>query len=514
MEKGLRLLFTSILVGIGACASNSPAPPLPELPKIKHNAGLVVVIDKDTVERKHTERVDFSNFQIFPGQILKQVADEEMPLMFSHYNHTAEYREPSQGEPKITVVLSIKDFAFRAKTEAAARTIVAAHAYGPNRQKLFSSAYVETGTSYLTKMRIVGSLGNIDDMTRESTQVAMKRVFGKLRTDLERVLTTGTTAARVTTPAASPLTLTSRKRLDLAKFNSVRVVCSIPQERVIAQSENLRTPYSYGSTPVVYPNNPALQGHVDAMAGVAVTVIGEIRTKKAYRSAQKDIDFLQQRIPDVDYRRDFCGRLKNAVLSAGWKQIGDIVIDDKGASEYWEDESFDKLFGSESEDALLVVSGFYSLQKPDYAVFESVIQTSLWHRKERRKIHTGRYVYLSEPVDNQTKRVAVGTWADQSGRLYRAAVKQSIDETLSLMRTDLFDRDLPENRTTGELQFLNMDLGGRVIQKSIHREKRVMIEGPGGYYSGPRLTSEGGELESLAVTLERIQQNAKNTGSR
>lgn len=149
----------------------------------KRNAGMVAVIDQQTLDKVVTIRA-FSTgiahrWNAQPGVMLKQVADVELPQMYSSFASSTTYREPAvQG---VALVLTVPDYRF---ADWHATFTVNAKAYGANRTLLFDQTYTAEGSNQAGKMVGAGAFG-MKSAVRQSSVSALKKIFEQLRHDLE-----------------------------------------------------------------------------------------------------------------------------------------------------------------------------------------------------------------------------------------------------------------------------------------------------------------------------------------
>ena len=76
------------------------------------------------------------------GQMLKQVADIELPQMFNNYQFATSYPQPQNRT--IVLELSIPNYQF---DDFKANISVRAIAYGPNKVELLDQTYTAVGES-------------------------------------------------------------------------------------------------------------------------------------------------------------------------------------------------------------------------------------------------------------------------------------------------------------------------------------------------------------------------------
>lgn len=154
----------------------------------QYDAGLVAVIAPSTIGRvvsiKSWATGIANTWDARPGEMLRQVADVEFPQMFKYYKAASQYEEPQQGEPRLTVELSISHYAF---SDFHATVVVQARAFRAGRALLFDRSYREEGGGEGGKMVVTGAFG-MKSAVRQSSFDAYKKMFAKLRADLAAVL--------------------------------------------------------------------------------------------------------------------------------------------------------------------------------------------------------------------------------------------------------------------------------------------------------------------------------------
>ena len=170
-----------------------------EIASDRHNAGIVVVISRSTVEEQITIKSFMTgiahNWNAMPGQMLKQVADIELPQLFQHYEFSYTYKEPSTGDPRLTLQLVVNHYDF---SDFQASFSVRAIASGPDNKALFDKVYSEVGISQGGKMFWAGAFG-MKSAIRQSSLDALKKIFKALRLDLIKVVTLESSSGIVNT---------------------------------------------------------------------------------------------------------------------------------------------------------------------------------------------------------------------------------------------------------------------------------------------------------------------------
>src|SRR3954462_5640734 len=122
-----RTVAVILMLFLGACAHQVTfdRPPAYVIGAARQSAGITAVIDRQTLE----QRVPIQSFmtgiantwEVQPGDMLKQVADIELPQVFSADEFSAAYKEPAAGADWLVVAFTITrhDFTdFRDKATA------------------------------------------------------------------------------------------------------------------------------------------------------------------------------------------------------------------------------------------------------------------------------------------------------------------------------------------------------------------------------------------------------------
>ena len=195
------LLSAGALLLCSACAHqvifDRPAAYSIATPKL--SSAVTAVVDEQTLTKKVSVRAFMSGiantWEVEPGDMLKQVADIELPQMFSGYEFVTADKPPVPKGNGIALQLSIADYQFN---HFAAHITVEAVATGPGQQPLLQKTYSADGESHGAKMYWAGPFG-MKSVIRQSSLDAYKKIFSALRADLLGALQRESLASRVPT---------------------------------------------------------------------------------------------------------------------------------------------------------------------------------------------------------------------------------------------------------------------------------------------------------------------------
>ena len=162
-----------------------------------HQAATVVaVIDQETLARKVRIKSWMTgianNWEAEPGDMLKQVADIELPQMFSAYEFSVRDRAPPGNGLGMVLALSIPNYDF---ADFHAIIVVNAISKARDGRLLFEKSYRAEGASQGGKMFWGGAFG-MKSAIRQSSLDAYRQIFTQLRGDLDRALADPQVTAR------------------------------------------------------------------------------------------------------------------------------------------------------------------------------------------------------------------------------------------------------------------------------------------------------------------------------
>jgi hypothetical protein len=162
----------------------------------KNNASIVAVIDQNTLSKKvtiHSFTTGIgNNWDALPGDMLKQVADIELPQMFGEYQFSTKDPAPSGSGPGVVLALTLPDYKF---ANYHAYITVNAVCKARDGHLLFEKSYQQEGNAQAGKM-VFGGAFAMKSAVRQSSLQAYRQIFTELRGDMQKALDGGSLAAR------------------------------------------------------------------------------------------------------------------------------------------------------------------------------------------------------------------------------------------------------------------------------------------------------------------------------
>jgi len=154
----------------------------------KQNAAVIVVIDQATLDQTvdvHSWLTGIAHsWDARPGQMLKQVADIELPQMFSSYEVTTAYHLPTGESGRLVLQLAVPNYRFE---NFHATVTVHAIARASADPPIFDKTYMKEGDTQGGRMFWGGAFA-MKSAIRQSSYDAYKKVFADLRDDLRAAL--------------------------------------------------------------------------------------------------------------------------------------------------------------------------------------------------------------------------------------------------------------------------------------------------------------------------------------
>jgi hypothetical protein len=160
----------------------------------RSNEAVIAVIDRATLDQSvdiHSFMTGIANvWEAKPGQMLKQVADVELPQIFGEYRHDLSRGGNTSGAWILEMTVPTYSFAnFRATV--AVRVV----AIRPQGKTAFEKTYSAAGITQGGKMFWGGAFG-MKSAIRQSSLAAYQDVFKQLRADLARAFREDLAATR------------------------------------------------------------------------------------------------------------------------------------------------------------------------------------------------------------------------------------------------------------------------------------------------------------------------------
>ena len=155
---------------------------------IKQDATVVAVIDDTTLNNTVTIRSFMTgiahSWDVQPGEMLKQVAEIELPQMFSSYEFSSGKQDPNLTGRRLLVNMTIPSYVFE---DFHATITVRAVAQAAGSKVLFDRTYKAEGESKGAKMFWAGAFG-MKSSIRQSSLDAYKKIFAEMRVDLAKAV--------------------------------------------------------------------------------------------------------------------------------------------------------------------------------------------------------------------------------------------------------------------------------------------------------------------------------------
>jgi len=154
----------------------------------RRDANLVLVIKKSTLD--YSSKLAFchgglhNTWYIFPGHMLLNVADAQLPQMVDGYEVSRTYREPPAGKAGLVVELGVTDYEF---CDFGASISVHATVYGKGKVTLLEKNYTEQGPKYHGRI-FWGGQHVVIESVRDSSFTAYRQILEALGTDIADLL--------------------------------------------------------------------------------------------------------------------------------------------------------------------------------------------------------------------------------------------------------------------------------------------------------------------------------------
>lgn len=149
----------------------------------KHPHRVVVVIDKQTLLKKEVIKSAMAGmvneWEVQPGEMLKQIADIEFPQMFDHYELSDTYPSKELGKQVTIIELTIVKYEF-AEFHATITLRAVGSRMHEGKQPLFDRTFTDVGSTQGGKMFWGGAFA-MKSAIRQSSIEAYRKIFKELR---------------------------------------------------------------------------------------------------------------------------------------------------------------------------------------------------------------------------------------------------------------------------------------------------------------------------------------------
>lgn len=189
----LRIVVLALAMLLGACSYPIKFEQLDyAVPAVDEDRDAVAVIPAETLRHEVVIRSFMTGianeWQAQAGEMLRQIAEIELPQMLGEVRFTSDQTGPATpeaGQPQpLTIVLSLKDYQF---DEFRASTAVQVRVYAGDSAPVLDRVYSGVGESQGEKMFWAGAFG-MKSAVRQSSLDAFQTVFRQFRSDLTALL--------------------------------------------------------------------------------------------------------------------------------------------------------------------------------------------------------------------------------------------------------------------------------------------------------------------------------------
>jgi hypothetical protein len=153
----------------------------------KQDATIVAVIDDDTLESIVSIRALITGiaqtWDVQPGEMLKQIADVELPQMFKHYEFASTYKEHNPVERPLILKLSVPAYKFENY-----HAIIIVHAVATVGDKVLCDQTYSADGETQVALVVWGKAYALKSAVRHSSLDAYKKIFTAIRGDLTKVM--------------------------------------------------------------------------------------------------------------------------------------------------------------------------------------------------------------------------------------------------------------------------------------------------------------------------------------
>lgn len=157
----------------------------------QYDKSVVGIIENDTLEKKVSITSALAgganSWDAMPGLMLKQVADLELPQMFNKYKVIGSLDTAFQDNSELYLLMTVPRYEFK---DFHAFFTVGLVAYNQSKRIVLERTYKEEGSTQGAKMFWGGAFA-MKSAVRQSSLLALKTIFKKIRKDLVELLQSG-----------------------------------------------------------------------------------------------------------------------------------------------------------------------------------------------------------------------------------------------------------------------------------------------------------------------------------
>lgn len=184
-----------------------------------------------------------------------------------------------------------------------------------------------------------------------------------------------------------------------------------------------------------------------AIGIITAAVITDIETAKRHEAMAQRVASVRARVRDLDFRRDFRDALRVSFKPhelPGAQSATSVDEDSLRKSEYRRSQVFSALQAAAQGQPLLVLWSTYRFEPDRYARLIVTTEVELYEANASAPSFGTRVIYESVPVTADPTQNAWSTamkrWEEAGAATYRAAYREAIRETMSMLRLALAER--------------------------------------------------------------------------
>lgn len=267
-----------------------------------------------------------------------------------------------------------------------------------------------------------------------------------------------------------------------------RVFVIVPQDKVVAR---------------------VVESNVGQQFGLVGMTIDLLQTSSAYKSMYKHVTPLHVATADVDFRTQYAQGLRASRVFADAAAIEIVRVPPKSDA-----ERAALLASAGGAPTVLLDVQYHFDVNSRVLIVDS--RMSMWLAPYRDPAHSVQMTYYSEPVSPdrswEPMRRLAPLWAAEGGRRYRAAVRESVEASMAMLRVAIMDRpsNLPaaQDREQVFTEYggdMPRPAKGKVVQGT--RDRAIVLTPDGRFYSvstGPTFASVSSQMKSVPPTHGRV----------